>query len=403
MYLHTRCSLSFQHGNSIHNLRLDDAFTGRWQRCISSELCKRQVHRTYIFTTLLDMEVKSQDGLLVFCSPKRFCCMRVATIDLGEERTLMRWKSSLLILLIGWLVLACTACSLPSTLSSGSLRPFSQDGRDYDYTSWSPDGHWLAAPMDDGSQDQIRLYAPDGHVLGTWRSVCGVGAFNTTIAWLPDGRISCDYSPDVWIATLNRQGQEISHEMVPLPTQPGTQVGALQWSLHHDWLATIAEAEPGSLNWLLYLSDIKGHLLLPPMPTDAGNIAWSPDGNTLAVVRTNEISLLTFQQTPTGDLVVKSERELPVEAPLEETITWSPSGHWLVVRHRTYEGEDYLFLLATDGSGKQVKLTSSYQNGQVFNPSWSPDGKQLIVTQVGSWVLLSLDMVAFFQQHKLTM
>lgn len=313
----------------------------------------------------------------------------------------MRWKSPLLILLVGWLVLACTACSLPGL--AGGLQPFSQDGREYNVTAWSPDGHWLAAPMDDGSQDEVRLYAPDGHVLGTWRSYCGVDLASETIAWLPDGQISCEFAPSIWIAKLNSQGLEISHETVSLPIVPGSQIEALQWSPRHDWLAAIAQAEPGSLNWLLYVSDIKGHLLLPPMPTDDGTLAWSPDGNTLAVVRTNKISLLTFQPTLTGNLVVERERDLPVEAPLEETITWSPSGHWLVVRHRSYESEDYLYLLATDGSDKQVKLTSSYQDGQLFNPSWSPDGKELIVTRVGDWDLLSLDMEAFFQQHKLTM
>jgi hypothetical protein len=71
---------------------------------------------------------------------------------------------------------------------------------------------------------------------------------------------------------------------------------------------------------------------------------------------------------------------------------WSPSGLGLICRHSSYESEDYLFLLAADGSGKQVKLTSSITDGQLDFPAWSPDGKQLIVSRVSDGELMSLNI-----------
>ncbi len=71
---------------------------------------------------------------------------------------------------------------------------------------------------------------------------------------------------------------------------------------------------------------------------------------------------------------------------------WSPSGLWLICRHGSYESEDYLFLLAADRSGKQVKLTSSITDGQLDFPAWSPDGQQLIVARASDGALMSLDI-----------
>ncbi len=95
--------------------------------------------------------------------------------------------------------------------------------------------------------------------------------------------------------------------------------------------------------------------------------------------------------------IVKTRR-LAAGTDYLQNVAWSPSGRWLVCRHATYESEDYLFLLATDGSGKQVKLTSSTTDGQLDYPAWSPDGKQLIVSRVSDGALLSLDIATLLKQ-----
>lgn len=323
----------------------------------------------------------------------------------------MKWKLFGRFLLIGWIILGLVACSssFPSLssrpASSASPRPFSRDGSWYTFTAWSPDGHWLAAPVYNNA-DLVRLYAPNGQIVGNWQSDCGVDVVFQTISWLPDGRMSCFYGGTsstswVWIATLAQNGQESNHTEIALPISPDNFVFSFQWNPRHYWLATLAGKNNSQVS--LYVSDLNGRQLLPPISIIGdGRIAWSPDGNVLAVGEKQDILLLSFQQTREGKLVVQTKKKLPVQIPLEDTISWSPSGHWLVGRYETYEGEDYLFLLAADGTGKQVQLTSSSQDGQLFNPSWSPNGKQLIVTRVGDWSLFSLDMSSFFQQKKLT-
>jgi Tol biopolymer transport system component len=124
-------------------------------------------------------------------------------------------------------------------------------------------------------------------------------------------------------------------------------------------------------------------------------MAWSPDGKLLALTQENgDITLLSVRQEANGKLTLTQTRNLQAGTSNQDTLTWSPSGKWLVCRHATYTGEDYLFLLAADGSGKTVKLTSSNTDGQLADPNWSPNGKQLIVGHVdlAGGELLSLNI-----------
>ena len=142
---------------------------------------------------------------------------------------------------------------------------------------------------------------------------------------------------------------------------------------------------------------------MQPMPMDGADdtLSWSLDGTTLAITQqSGDVLLLTMQQTAPGKVTVVQSRRLAAGTPPDENVAWSPSGHWLVCRHGTYQSEDYLFLLATDGSGRRVKLTSSTTDGQLAFPAWSPDGKQLIVARISpsDSVLLSLDIATLLKQ-----
>jgi Tol biopolymer transport system component len=150
------------------------------------------------------------------------------------------------------------------------------------------------------------------------------------------------------------------------------------------WFAILAEPVPGSGDSSLYISDGNGHELLAPLNiNNSQELAWSPDGKTLALTEpTGDIALLSFQQKPSGQLISVQTRILHAWASDIGNLAWSPSGRWLVCRHASYNSEDYLFLLATDGSGKQVQITSSTTDGQLDFPAWSPDGKQLVVAQI---------------------
>lgn len=317
----------------------------------------------------------------------------------GKGEVIRSFRPQVVIsILLGLIVVLSTGCA---PASSGYLMPFSQDGKDYNGGQWSPNGQWFAAPIFDSSA--VQLFTPTGQDISTLQTGCGPFSVVRFVAWLPDGRLSCFWSnnpPVLEVITLNQHAQMEKRVYLSFPIIPGTSIYDMQWNPHHDWLATIAESSPGNgLVTLLYLSDLAGHNLITPLRGNAASLSWSPDGTKLAVVQRDGTIVMyqVGQQTPGKLTMIKLRTLIPGTSP-GDTITWSPSGHWIVCRHGTYSGEDYLFLLATDGSGGQMKITSSTTDGQLDYPAWSPDGKQLIVGKVSDNSLLSLDIQAILRE-----
>jgi Tol biopolymer transport system component len=309
-----------------------------------------------------------------------------------SKRLLYLGISSILagcLLLIG--VISCNSSS------SNNLSVFSQPLDNYEGHTWSPDGHWLVSESTDRSK--LSLFRANGQLVSELRLGCYLGGGEQDFSWLADGRLSCfvgNGPPSLVVFTLTAGGNVSKKDSI-LVSQPSNRVMyAMQWNPHHFWLATITNRTQGGISPTLYITDLQGHNLISPMDLttqDGEALSWSPDGTILAIVDTNgDIQLWKAQQSPTGQLLLTNLRLLKTGTPVYETIAWSPSGHWLVCRHETSQGEDYLFLLATNGSGKQVKLTSSYTDGQLYDPAWSPDGKQLIVSRVSDGALMSLNI-----------
>ncbi|HVB23327.1 MAG TPA: hypothetical protein VNG51_15410 [Ktedonobacteraceae bacterium] len=282
------------------------------------------------------------------------------------------------------LLLLISACSvLPSPSADGNLTPFVQDGSSYNGGQWSPSGQWFAAAV--YSTNTIHLFSPNGQLIHTITN-CVLSGSGTDFAWTPDNQLSCltAYPRQLQLLTLTPKGEVQQIRRIPLPTLPEANEWNFQWNPRHFWFAILAEPVPGDGDSSLYISDGNGHTLLAPWNAhDAPQLAWSPDGKTLALTEpTGDILLLSFHQTATGQLTIVQTRDLHADVSYTGNIAWSPSGRWLVCRHGSYNSEDYLFLLATDGSGKQVQITSSTTDGQLDFPAWSPDGKQLVVAQI---------------------
>src|SRR6266566_1356639 len=314
------------------------------------------------------------------------------------RRHVLRTNLSLLWMCL--ILITTVGCMSLSPSSSANLTPFTNDGNMYSGGKWSPDGHWLAASIFPGHT--IQFFSPNGQVTSTWQSGCDLGGLDNNFSWVADGRMSCflaNEPPLLKLVELDRSGQIKKSTQITVPI-PSTQiVFDVAWNPHHFWLATITDGQPAGSSTLLYVSDLAGHRLIQPLLIDGLQLAWSPDGTTLAIVqRSGDVLLLTMQQTAPGKLAIVKMRRLAAETDYLQNVAWSPSGRWLVCRHATYESEDYLFLLATDGSGKQVKLTSSTTDGQLDYPAWSPDGKQLIVSRVSDGALLSLDIATLLKQ-----
>ena len=285
---------------------------------------------------------------------------------------------------------------------------FGQDSNNHDGSAWSPDGRWLASPI--FNSKSIELFSFTGQVVNRVQTKCDLLGLIQDFAWLPDGRMSCfvsDGSTFSFLALigLDQQGHIKQTTQITIPLTPATSVHALQWSPHHFWLAVLADKVAGEDSPTLYLTDVYGHLLMSPLPMNANQLAWSPDGTMLAVTEpTGDVVLFTVHQTASGTLAVKLLRRLVAGASDIGNVIWSPSGHWLLCRHASYKSEDYLFLLAADGSGKQVKLTSSISDGQLDFPAWSPNGKQLIVAQIAPAgnTLVSLDIATLLKNKGVT-
>lgn len=311
--------------------------------------------------------------------------------------SLVRWAGIVSLL---WLL---NGCGNPSYLTA-----FISDyqGFHFDEGVWSPDSRRFAAGTYDDTTSNggnIYVYSADGNLVNILHVDCYDPGLSL-LSWLPDGRISCilnKVQPLLGLFTLDQTGHIKTKTMIAAPFHPEAVVLAIQWNPREPWLATIANSQVGSIHIpTLYFSDAAGHQLSAPMLVNADTLAWSHDGKTLALVQINEetgdgdIELLHIEQTSAGTLTVTSTRQLAAGTPYYENVAWSPSDRWLVCRHGSYESEDYLFLLATDGSGKTVKLTSSFDVGQLADPTWSPNGKQLIVKHVdpAGGELVSLNM-----------
>lgn len=300
-------------------------------------------------------------------------------------------------------VAVCFVASCTASLS-GNVMLFSQGSPAvYDGSIWSPDGHWLVA--ESTSLTNITLFSATGQLVNQLQLGCDLGNEVGDISWTKDGRLSCQVSnepPRVLLAKLNTKGQIITETTIPVPLAPGTTTFYMQWNPRHNWLATITEATPGSLIFQLSLSDVEGHALMKPMRVDAQELAWSPDGTKLALVQENgAILLLQIEQTTSGGLGLTPLRQLAVGTSPIDSLAWSPSGRWIVCRHESYTGEDYLFLQAVDGSGKTVQITSSTTDGQLYDPSWSPDGKQLIAGRASDGALVSLDIQTILKEKNI--
>jgi Tol biopolymer transport system component len=74
--------------------------------------------------------------------------------------------------------------------------------------------------------------------------------------------------------------------------------------------------------------------------------------------------------------------------------SWSPSGHWLAVRHIDYRGGDKIYLVNPQQSSQTVDVVLADQIGQqMMSPIWSPDGKTLIVFSVAYGVSQTTERV----------
>jgi Tol biopolymer transport system component len=123
----------------------------------------------------------------------------------------------------------------------------------------------------------------------------------------------------------------------------------------------------------IYVVDpLAGTAKLVPKTAEMGFQEWSPDGTMLAVTAGNEKSSNVYTMKPDG-----SERKLVLENAYSPS--WSPDGKELVVvREGTAEGDadgTELAVVDVDGSGpRTLDLGRAEDSSLVAVPAWSPNG-----------------------------
>lgn len=217
-----------------------------------------------------------------------------------------------------------------------------------DFTpAWSPDGRWLAfhshrsptavpSYFSAGSTDDVWL-ALASDPSGSERRLTDFGHESGMAAWAPDGRRLAFVSYD-------------KHAPTTLQT----------------WILTI-DLETGALT-------DASRLALPPSISSTETIAWSPDGETLAIESkttpgTHALWLLSLQ---TGQARRLSEHSTATFG----GVNWTPDGTTIV--YGALAGDRMQLFSTPVGGGASRQLTRS--EASVFLPQVSPDGRWIAAT-----------------------
>ena len=111
---------------------------------------------------------------------------------------------------------------------------------------------------------------------------------------------------------------------------------------------------------------------------------WSPDGQTIAFIRSNQSEVNIFEVAALGG----AARELVTLGPhpgwtMSPTLAWSPDGKFIAVPYTEPGGPHRIFLVSTDNFEKRA-LTTPTGGMCDYNPVFSPDGQSVAFLRNGS-------------------
>lgn len=151
---------------------------------------------------------------------------------------------------------------------------------------------------------------------------------------------------------------------------------APQWSPDGTRIAFIRWYDPGTSLCVIGV-DGTGFRVLVPEFDGWGQLAWSPDGSTLAYYGGRAQSIHLVEADGSNDRVLTGLPSVPEGHPPTWMPTWSPDGSRIA-----FTSKD-LWSIRTDGTDL-TRITDLPEGEFGFDPSWSPDGTGILFS-IGGW------------------
>lgn len=231
---------------------------------------------------------------------------------------------------------------------------------------WSPDSQKIAAgAVNSTTENTVQVWGADGNLLNTLATQFSGGKFYNT-AWSPDGQYLLAGATDY--ALWDSAGNVITTTAATV-TANSTPSWSAAWS-------------PDSKSWAIgnesgyvEIFDTAGKSLgYIQASTSVNNMAWSPDGATLA--------LASELWRPDGSRV-GSLHGFPTSV---TSLDWSPEGKMIAAGASGIAGGTGIVGIF-DPQGAEIYRADN-KDGQVNVVRWSPDGKTLAVAYANKTVRL---------------